>query len=314
MKIVEVYQGGQQNSEFIELQMYSAGQNGVSGKAVKVFGTDGAETGSFTFPNNMPNGDNQAHILLATEAAEFEFGVEADLRITEAMNAFGGAVCFEDIDCVAWGEYSGDRSRTGNPFSPANGLEANQSMTRDTSGGNNASRLDAGDDTNDSAADFDHAAPTPTSNRSSEPSPTGSESPSSSPSEPHGDPPNASATITRPRWKRTYAARDLPTFKGTANHSDESQDFTVFVALRQKMKSGACKWLNRSGGFKKDGCKASDQHELRAKGQSRWTYKLDDPLRPSRRARITGYTLFARAECNCSPFGGRGDKHPFEIR
>ena len=216
MKIVEVFQGGQQNSEFIELQMHSNGQNGVSGKSVTVFGPDGTQTGKFTFPNNVSNGANQAHILLATPAAEQEFFVEADLEITESMQFFGGAVCFEDIDCVAWGEYSGNTSQTGPPFSPENGLAADKSMTRDTSGGNNPSRLDAGDDTDNSAADFDNAQPTPTNNSSSGPSPSGtgaSPSNTASPS-PQPDGPNAEATINRPRWKGTYKARELLTFKG----------------------------------------------------------------------------------------------------
>lgn len=324
MKIVEVYQSGQQNSEFIELQMYAAGQNGVAGKTVKVYGPDGAETGSFTFPGNVSNGANQARILLATEAAEFEFGVQADFRITEAMQFFGGAVCFEDIDCVAWGEYAGDTSRTGSPFSPENGLEANRSMTRDTSGGSNASRLDADDDTDDSAADFEHATPTPTSNGSSEPTPSesGSDSPSptdggtSSPSPtqtPVGDPPNADATITRPGWNETYRAGRLTTFKGTARH-ETGEDFRVFIALRQKLKSGSCKWLTGAGRFRRDGCRSRADHLLRARGSGRWRYELDDRLASSRRSRIAKYTLYAEAECGCSPFQGLRDRHPFEIR
>jgi hypothetical protein len=86
------------------------------------------------------------------------------------------------------------------------------------------------------------------------------------------------------------------------------------VALKQERRDGSCRWLTRSGRFEKGPCNERGPHFLRAKGSRDWRYRLSESLPASRRSRIVGYVLYARADCNCSPFRGRGDKHPFEIR
>nr|MBA2725153.1 hypothetical protein [Actinomycetota bacterium] len=175
-RITEVYAGSTAlpMSQFIELRMSQAGQNFVNGIKVKVFDASGTEKATFTFTSNVVNGQNQAAILLATQEAQQEFGVSADLTITPVIAASGGKVCFDTIDCVSWGNYSGGADGTGAPAAPG-GIPSGFSLTRNTAGGSSPG-LDSGDDTNDSAADFQIASPTPTNNLGatggSDPTPT----------------------------------------------------------------------------------------------------------------------------------------------
>ncbi|MEA2460120.1 MAG: hypothetical protein QOH90_297 [Actinomycetota bacterium] len=167
MKITEIYAGSGANlaSQFIELQMYSSGQNLVGGQSVDVYNAAGTKTDTFTFSGNVSNAANQAHILVATTAAQGEFGVGADLTMTQSLNPGGGKVCWAGtIDCASWGSYSGSATGTGTPFNAPDGIPPGSSMTRIISGGSNASQLDAGDDTGQSASDFTAAGPTPVNN------------------------------------------------------------------------------------------------------------------------------------------------------
>ncbi len=168
--IREVFAGSaeQPDAQFVELQMHAGNQNFVVGEKVAVFDSAGTEVGSFVFTSNVPNGADQSFILVATPAAEAHFGVTADLEMTPVIPPGGGKVCFGSsdppVDCASWGGYSGDDSQTGTPFNAPVGLVPGQSMERKIGGGEDDQRLDAGDDTDDSAADFQAAGPTPTSN------------------------------------------------------------------------------------------------------------------------------------------------------
>jgi hypothetical protein len=168
MMVVEVFPGyaASPNAQYVELQMYYPGQNFVHGHSVQVFDAAGTVVGTFTFPGDLANGANQAHILIATAEAQTLFGVTPDLIMTPSISASGGKACFDGPtppDCVAWGNYSGSTTGVGNPFSPG-GLPLGQAAQR---------RLDRGipgvldspaDDTDDSATDFVAAAPTPRNN------------------------------------------------------------------------------------------------------------------------------------------------------
>ena len=171
IKITEVFPGTttQSAAQFIELQMYAADQRFLASHEVAVFDSAGEEVATYTFTTAMQNGDSQAYVLLATPEAEERFGVPADLPMDASINGGGGKVCFrsnsgELIDCVSWGSYSGDNAGSGTPFNAPVGLTLDSSMTRDVSGGDNPDGLDAADDTDDSAADFDSASPSPTNN------------------------------------------------------------------------------------------------------------------------------------------------------
>jgi uncharacterized protein (TIGR03382 family) len=170
MQITEVFPGtnAQPNAQYIELQMYSAGQNVVSGHTVTVFDAAGTQVMTYTFAANVASGTNQSTILIATTQAQTLFGVTADLIMTPTIPAAGGKVCFEAIDCVAWGNYTGGGapSVVGQPAYETRGLVLGRSLTRKL--GANA-MLDGGDDTGVSATDFERALPTPRNNAGTAP-------------------------------------------------------------------------------------------------------------------------------------------------
>lgn len=164
VKVSEVFTGtsAAPNAQYVELTMYAAGQNFVGTHAVKVFNASGTEVGSFTFGSSLANGTNQAKILLATTEAEALFNITADLTMTAAIPAGGGKVCWDALDCVAFGNYTALPDAT--VGTPITSIPLGQSAQRrlDIAGG--ATVLDAADDTNDSKNDFTLGVPSPTNN------------------------------------------------------------------------------------------------------------------------------------------------------
>jgi hypothetical protein len=166
ISIREVYPGSSANleSEFVELQMWSPGQNFVAGHTLKTYNALGGATGTTTFTGDVPRGTNQSTILLATAAAEAEFGVAADAAMTPGQLApGGGAACWEALDCVSWGSFSGSLpSPAGSPASPA-GIPDGMALRRTISPGC-ATLLEPSDDRDNSAADFSAVFPDPRPN------------------------------------------------------------------------------------------------------------------------------------------------------
>jgi hypothetical protein len=167
-KIVEIFPGGNGTlpsppveAQYVMLQMYSDNQTQMTGHVLTVFDSTGSPTATFTFVSDLANGDSQDTVLLATTEAETFFGVTSDLTLGAgpAFDPSGGKVCFEDVDCVSWGNFSGNRlspSPSGTPFGYPEGLIVGHPIVRDTSHGN--PNLQDGDDRDDSKADFDCAA------------------------------------------------------------------------------------------------------------------------------------------------------------
>ena len=311
VRIREVFAGAD-GAQFIELQMYSAGQGQVQGASVRVFNATGQEVGSFVFANNMSIGANQASMLVATPAAETRFGVPADLEMTAVIPAAGGKICFAGtIDCVAWGNYSGPATGSGTPFAATTGLPADQSMERKISGGTNPSALDHQDDTDNSAADFQLAPPSPRNNAgvtggasptpdpSTSPSPSTSASPTPDPT-PIGDPPPPLTRITRPGNAGPFRAGRLTQFRGTAE-SNFGGTITVFIALKRQKTDGRCSWWAGSR-FEPGPCNAVMSNMLQATGGEEWSYRLSRVLGSSIGTRTRNYTLFSSGRCTCSPF------------
>jgi hypothetical protein len=233
MMVTEVLAGTSTapDAHFIEMQMYSADQRFLSSHEVAVFDATGEEVATFTFVAPVANGANQSHVLLATPQAEVEFGVTADLAITPELTAAGGSVCFRgsdgaNIDCASWGSYSGDPADAGNPFSPTLGLLPGQSMTRVTSGGTDPAALDPGDDTNDSAADFGSATPSPTNNAGE-----------GSGSDPDPDPEPQPEPIEHDR-SVSLALRRALVAKGRVTAEGDYTDCFNDVAVRVQRRSG----------------------------------------------------------------------------
>lgn len=140
VKVVEVFPGtaSAPTAQYVMLQMYFAGQTLVTGHSLKVFDGNGAALGTFTFSHNLANGANLATVLIATSDAGSLFGVTADLTMNPVIQPGGGAVCWDVVDCVAWGDFSAPSAlprSPGTPFNAPAGLQLDMAMHRNLSSG-----------------------------------------------------------------------------------------------------------------------------------------------------------------------------------
>jgi hypothetical protein len=169
---------GGSNLSYIELQMYEAGQNLVSGHDIQFWDADGLVLGmpvpvmELTLAGpNPPNSETQRTILIGDTAVA---GRDFTLDLTPFMDsslgssvAAAGAACFEAIpvDCVSWGggAFTGAANLPdgATPFGTA---LPNATALKRSIGANRPNCLDAADDTNSSAADFANVARDPTPN------------------------------------------------------------------------------------------------------------------------------------------------------
>ncbi|MGE5283150.1 MAG: hypothetical protein ACM3N0_12690 [Chloroflexota bacterium] len=169
IKIREVYPGSvaAPDSGYVELQMYSSGQELVGGHAVTVYDAEGSLTGTFTFPSAVANGANQQTILVGDSGVQSAFGVAPDLVDSGfALGAAGGAACWAGtLDCVAWGGFAGSTpSASGSPADPL-GIPDGKALRRTIAPGC-PTLLEGADDSNDSAGDFSDVTPQPRNNAS----------------------------------------------------------------------------------------------------------------------------------------------------
>jgi hypothetical protein len=173
MMIREVHTGGASGGSYVELQMWTAGQNLVKGHPIVVYGTDGTATHTFDLPTNVANGQSQATVLVAGPgyATAFPSGPTPDATDANLnLPAAGGAACFTEgspPDCASWGNFSGAAklpSATGSPASPG-GVTAGKALHRSIADPC-STLLEPDDDSNDSAADFSEQNPNPRSNSS----------------------------------------------------------------------------------------------------------------------------------------------------
>jgi cysteine-rich repeat protein len=167
VKVKEVYPGSDAapNAQYIVLQMPAPGENFVGGQQVRIFNAAGGLVSTFTFPTHMPVGTDQATILVATPDAQMFFAVAADLTITATLPALGGKVCFADVDCAAWGGYSGSPTGVGAPENFPVGLMRGTVMRRRMDICGSPTNLDICDDTDNSENDFNSGfVPAPRNN------------------------------------------------------------------------------------------------------------------------------------------------------
>jgi hypothetical protein len=176
MSIREVYPGGPNNGSYVELQMWTSGQNFVKGHHLVAYDTAGNVIDDFAFASNVANGPNQATILVADTNYPLVFDERpAPDASSENLNLSpaGGAVCWVEgspPDCVAWGAFTGPLPvqvpalKVGNPASPG-GVQAGMALRRSIAKGC-ATLLDPPsiDDSDDSATDFTEVEPNPRDN------------------------------------------------------------------------------------------------------------------------------------------------------
>ncbi len=120
---------GDPRIQFVELTMASLGQNFVAGHKIIFQDAAGAKTGEVMFTRNVMEDARGSTILVGTAAFEAAFDVTPDLLMPEGLMApFSGRVCFDTIDCLAYGNYTGSN---GNLGTPASGfpVDGDQSLT-----------------------------------------------------------------------------------------------------------------------------------------------------------------------------------------
>lgn len=166
MMIREVYPGSvaHPNSEYVELQMWAPGQNRVGGHQIGIFSATGVSLGTATFSHDVSGSVNQSTLVAATAEAEAEFGFAADASLPVGqLDPAGGAVCWEMLDCVAWGDFTGAaKSPVGTPAAPG-GIPDGMALRRTIEPGC-PTLLEPGDDHDDSVADFSPVFPGPRPN------------------------------------------------------------------------------------------------------------------------------------------------------
>jgi hypothetical protein len=167
MSIREIYPGSVANpgAEFVELQMWSPGQNLVEGHVLRTYGPTGSVIKANAFPSDVSGGANQSTIVMATSEAEAQFGFAGDAALSPSgqLDPAGGAVCWEALDCVSWGSFSGPLpGPAGSPASPA-GIPDEMALRRTISPGC-ATLLEPTDDHDNSAIDFSPVFPAPRPN------------------------------------------------------------------------------------------------------------------------------------------------------
>lgn len=213
MSIREVYPGSaaEPASEYVELQMWHSGQNLVGGHTLRTYSAGAAPTAT-VLPADVPNGANQSTVLIATAGAEAKFGIAADapLAASDLLSPAGGAVCWEAIDCMAWGSFGGSLpSATG---APAPAIADGMALRRTIAPGC-PTLLESSDDRDDSATDFFEAFPAPQPN-----SVAPSEHACAPPTGEKGGSESGSAPQTRLRRTPPHRTHDrTPTFRFVAD-------------------------------------------------------------------------------------------------
>lgn len=175
MSIREFYPGDSAhtyNDAYVELQMYSPGQNQIQNGRVLIYGPSSAAPAIADVLPGSPvaSDENQRTVLMATLEWETDHG--ASDQLLDHLGPFdpsGGAVCWEDaagtagVDCMSYGSFTGSLiSPAGNP---AAAIPDGMALRR-TIAPNCATLLEASDDSNDSATDFSLVAPAPRLNSS----------------------------------------------------------------------------------------------------------------------------------------------------
>lgn len=168
-QVREVFPGtvAHPGSEYVELQMWAGGQNFVGGHTVSIYDATGKLLASNPFPSAVAGDANQSTIVIASPEAEAELHFTGDGQLQPLaggqIDPAGGAVCWESIDCVSWGSFSGSLpSPAGRPADPG-GIPDGMAIQRSIAAGC-ATLLELGDDHDDSATDFAAVAPAPRPN------------------------------------------------------------------------------------------------------------------------------------------------------
>jgi hypothetical protein len=238
MKIREVGQGGLGTADYVELQMYAAGQNfvGSNGAKIQTYNASGAVQSTFTFTSDVPFGNDQRTIYVARNDM-VTFPTTPDVVTPNLVLTNEGAVCFgqtfgpsQAIDCVSYGGFpgviGGDPSPMGTPApAPASGQALRRSIAPGCS-----TLLEASDDTDNSLGDF---AIAPQSPRNNSTAPT--EAPCGG-----GGGGGGGGTVTRPQTTITNGPKKKSTKRRVRISFESSEPRSTFKCKLDKADFEAC--------------------------------------------------------------------------
>jgi hypothetical protein len=172
MKIREVSAGtGPADSSYAEIQMYAPLQQYLSlGAQLVVCNATCTAPTTFGPFANVANGTSQSTVVFGDgglPGGSKDFPVNLNLAAITA----GGAVCYLSepgfSDCVSWGNFNANSTLMANYGTiagpPASALSSGMALRRSIAAGCGTA-LEAGDDTNNSAADFAVTTPNPRPN------------------------------------------------------------------------------------------------------------------------------------------------------
>ncbi len=165
-KITEVMAGtADPGAEYVEIGLPAPGENFFGGHVLTLYGPTSVATGSCTFSAALPNGESQRSALVATPAGTAPFDIAADCVLPpgDHLDPAAGAACWAGVDCVAWGTPTGTPTLPSAVGTAAPAIPSGMSLTRSIAPGC-PTLLEVSDDTNDSAANFALAAPSPANN------------------------------------------------------------------------------------------------------------------------------------------------------
>jgi hypothetical protein len=209
LKIRSVFRGPNNPAgAFVELQMVGDGQNQLSGHNLNLWNFDMSSGIGVTLGGDPPNAQNQRMVLIRDVGSALPTDYQASIGTFLTNNSSGGLMCWETVDCVAWGNFSAvsPPSPVGTPI--AGGLSGFMVSVRDIGRGC-PTLLDEADDTNDSNADFGFAVGYPV--RTNADSPT--ETPCPTPATPAATPAATTPPAPAKKCKQKKHRRSAQTAK-----------------------------------------------------------------------------------------------------
>jgi hypothetical protein len=175
IKVREVFPGtaAHPDSDYVELQMYAAGENLVQLGNLKVFDSAGVLQSTLTPTKQVASGANQSMVLIADTdyAGQFPGGPAPDFSSDDLnLVGSGGAVCWPQTeppfdDCASWGNFTGQAMLPSMDTAPAPAIPDGIAIRRSIAPGC-STLLESGDDTDNSSADFALVPPAPRDNAS----------------------------------------------------------------------------------------------------------------------------------------------------
>jgi hypothetical protein len=170
---------GPSDNHYLELQMYTPGQNQMAGHHVTLWDGDGLVLGNpspvadLTLSVGNPEfAQSQRTVLIGDTGVAgrdytLDFTPYFDPGATSHLLG-AGAICFENVDCVSWGgdDFTGEAHIPDHSAPLSGGIASTLGVTAHhrTKARGCATSLDPADDTDDSSADFTGATPTPRPN------------------------------------------------------------------------------------------------------------------------------------------------------